>query len=134
MVESIKAARRFLAANAWKGYVLAPFGDLATADTDTKIEAYVRKHAGTVWHAVGTAMMTAKGASYGVVDPDLKVKGVDGLRIVDGSILVSPNVLIYMRRSLLLYPAFRPERAHPRSNLSHRRTRCGFDQEGLQMR
>jgi len=87
MVESVKAARRFLAAKAWNGYVLAPFGDLATANTDAQLEAYVRKHAGTVWHAVGTAGMSAKGASYGVVDPDLKVKGVDGLRIVDGSIL-----------------------------------------------
>lgn len=94
LVESVKAARRFLAANAWKGYVLAPYGDLAIADTDAKLEAYVRKHAGTIWHAVGTAAMSAKGASYGVVDPNLKVKGVDGLRIIDGSVLVSQIFIV----------------------------------------
>ncbi|KAF9045836.1 hypothetical protein BDZ89DRAFT_138996 [Hymenopellis radicata] len=32
-------------------------------------------------------MMSPKGASWGVVDPDLRVKGVEGLRIVDGSVL-----------------------------------------------
>ncbi|KAF9458900.1 aryl-alcohol-oxidase from pleurotus Eryingii [Collybia nuda] len=87
MVEAVKAAKRFLAAKAWKGYVLGPAGDLKTANTDDEIATYVRGHAATVWHAAGTAMMSAKNANYGVVDPDLKVKGVDGLRIVDGSIL-----------------------------------------------
>lgn len=34
-------------------------------------------------------MMSPKGADYGVVDPDLKVKGIRGLRIVDASVMVS---------------------------------------------
>jgi len=33
--------------------------------------------------------MSPVGANWGVVDPDLKVKGVSGLRIVDLSVLVS---------------------------------------------
>jgi len=33
--------------------------------------------------------MSPKGAKWGVVDPDLKVKGVEGLRVIDASILVS---------------------------------------------
>jgi len=40
-------------------------------------------------HAVGTASMSPKGASWGVVDPDLTVKKVQGLRIVDASVLAS---------------------------------------------
>jgi hypothetical protein len=43
----------------------------------------------TTWHPVSTAKMSPKGASYGVVDPDLKVKGMKGLRIVDASVFVS---------------------------------------------
>lgn len=88
-VASVKAAKRFAGANAFKGFVTGPYGDLATANTDAEIEAYVRKTAETVFHPTGTAMMSPKGAHWGVVDPDLKVKGVQGLRIVDASIYVS---------------------------------------------
>lgn len=38
-------------------------------------------------HALGTAAMSPKNANYGVVDPDLRVKGAAGLRIVDASVL-----------------------------------------------
>jgi hypothetical protein len=33
--------------------------------------------------------MSPKGAKYGVVDPDFKVKGIKGMRIVDASVIVS---------------------------------------------
>ena len=33
--------------------------------------------------------MSPLGAKYGVLDPDLKVKGVKGLRIVDASVVVT---------------------------------------------
>jgi hypothetical protein len=33
--------------------------------------------------------MSPKGANYGVVDPDMKVKGIRGMRIVDASVIVS---------------------------------------------
>lgn len=89
MVESVKAAKRFAAANAWKDFVIGPYGDLATATTDAQIEAYVRSNSATIFHATGTASMSPKGAKWGVVDPDLKVKGVEGIRVVDVSILVS---------------------------------------------
>ncbi|KAJ7794418.1 hypothetical protein B0H14DRAFT_3497013 [Mycena olivaceomarginata] len=39
---------------------------------------FVRSHAGPGYHIVGTAGMSPKGAQYGVVDPDLKVKGIAG--------------------------------------------------------
>ncbi|KAJ7510650.1 aryl-alcohol oxidase precursor [Mycena galericulata] len=87
MVEAITAARDFVKAKAWDGYVIGEFEDLAAATTKAKLEAYIKANAGTAFHPVGTASMSPRSASFGVVDPDLVVKGVSGLRIVDASIL-----------------------------------------------
>ena len=56
--------------------------------TPAEIAAYIRENAATIFHPVGTASMTPRGASWGVVDPDLVAKGISGLRIVDASVLV----------------------------------------------
>jgi len=86
LIVAMKNSRTFVSASPWKGYVLSPVHNLTT---DADYEQYIRNYAGTVWHPVGTAMMSPVGARWGVVDPNLKVKGVEGLRIVDASIIVS---------------------------------------------
>ena len=43
----------------------------------------------TIFHPTGTSSMSPVGANWGVVDPDLRVKGVSGLRVADLSVLVS---------------------------------------------
>jgi hypothetical protein len=131
LVESVKAAKRFVAAKAWDGYVISAFGELGKATTDDQIKAYVRNTGNTIWHAVGTAMMSKKGASYGVVDPDLKVKGVTGLRIVDGSVLVSSKFLLSVRRFSHFCAAFRSKCTYSGTHLPYRRAWRRFDQEGL---
>ncbi|KAJ7693421.1 alcohol oxidase [Mycena rosella] len=85
MREAIKSSMRFASAPAFAGYVLSPNG-LNFNSTDAEIDAFVRANAGTVFHPAGTASMSPKGATWGVVDPDLRVKGVSGLRIVDLSV------------------------------------------------
>ncbi|KAF8661637.1 hypothetical protein AX16_001279 [Volvariella volvacea WC 439] len=85
--ESLKAAQRFAAATPWEDFIIEPFGDLATLTDDESYDAYIRNTAATVFHPVGTAAMSPSGAKWGVVDPDLKVKGVEGLRVVDASVL-----------------------------------------------
>lgn len=90
MREAVKAAKRFVSAPAFQNYIVEPLGSLATADTDEEIEEYVRSNSGTTAHPVGTASMSPKGAQWGVVDPDLKMKGgIKGVRIVDASVFVS---------------------------------------------
>ncbi|KAK0481456.1 aryl-alcohol oxidase-like protein [Armillaria novae-zelandiae] len=86
MVEAVKSSKRFLSASVWEGYVLEAYGDLVNATTDEALEEYVRENTGTAAHPVGTASMSPRFAEYGVVDPDLLVKGVSGLRVVDASI------------------------------------------------
>ena len=87
--EAVKSVKRLVTLPAWDGYIVGPTPALENTSTDAELEAYVRAGASTVFHPTGTAAMSPKGADWGVVDPDLKVKGVEGLRIVDGSILVS---------------------------------------------
>ncbi|KAF9500024.1 aryl-alcohol oxidase precursor [Pleurotus eryngii] len=93
MIQAVKSNLRFLSGQAWADFVIRPFDPrLRDPTDDAAIESYIRDNANTIFHPVGTASMSPRGASWGVVDPDLKVKGVDGLRIVDGSILpFAPN-------------------------------------------
>ncbi|MGB2818645.1 MAG: GMC family oxidoreductase N-terminal domain-containing protein [Burkholderiaceae bacterium] len=60
--------------------------------TDDEIRAAIRAHADTIYHPVGTCRMGTDARA--VVDPHLRVRGVDGLRVVDASVmptLVSGN-------------------------------------------
>lgn len=71
-------------------------------------EAHVRGSALTLYHPVGTCRMGADQQS--VVDPQLRVRGVDGLRVVDASVMPSvprahthaPSVLIAERAADLI--------------------------------
>lgn len=104
--EAIKLAIQFTQAPVWSDYVIGPTGGLAialnaTTNLDGAIDQYVTNHTGTIWHPVGTASMSPVGAPWGVVDPDLKVKKVTGLRIVDASVFpyipsMHPQVPIYV--------------------------------------
>ncbi|KAJ7774696.1 aryl-alcohol oxidase [Mycena olivaceomarginata] len=84
MREATKNAVRFTTAPAWSDYVISPVG--LDPSTDASIESYLRDHVGTIFHPAGSAAMSPKGVSWGVVDPDLKVKGLTGLRVVDLSV------------------------------------------------
>ncbi|KAG6838311.1 hypothetical protein H0H93_007031, partial [Arthromyces matolae] len=85
--EAIKAAMRFVAAPAWKDYIISPDLGLQNVTTDAELDQLVLQWADVDLHGVGTASMSAKGAKHGVVDPDLRVKGCLGLRVVDASVM-----------------------------------------------
>ncbi|KAJ7280616.1 alcohol oxidase [Mycena rebaudengoi] len=84
--ESIKKAYRFVEAPVWKDYIIAPTIDLLNMTTDA-LDEFIRNTGSSSGHIVSTAAMSAKDASYGVVNPDLLVKGASGLSIIDASIL-----------------------------------------------
>ncbi|KAF9256309.1 aryl-alcohol oxidase-like protein [Marasmius fiardii PR-910] len=85
--EGIKTVWRFVGASAWDGYILRSAISISPASSDSELESYVRANAAPNYHVVGTASMSPKHAHWGVVDPDLKLKGATSLRIVDASIL-----------------------------------------------
>jgi choline dehydrogenase len=61
----------------------------AAALPDDALDALMLQEAGDIQHAAGTCRMTAHEDPRGVVDPDLRVRGVSGLRVADASIM--PN-------------------------------------------
>jgi len=57
----------------------------ATAQSDAEIEAFIRGQADSIYHPVGTCKMGNDAMS--VVDSELRVRGVAGLRVVDASVM-----------------------------------------------
>jgi choline dehydrogenase len=87
MVEAIRMARRVIAAPAFdslRGEELFPG---PTVQSDAEIAAYVGQTAGTLFHPAGTCKMGASPRDGAVVDSQLRVFGVQGLRVVDASIM-----------------------------------------------
>jgi choline dehydrogenase-like flavoprotein len=57
----------------------------ATAASDAEIEQFIRNNADTVYHPVGSVRMGP--GALDPVDAELRVKGIEGLRVVDASIM-----------------------------------------------
>ncbi|TFK24009.1 pyranose dehydrogenase [Coprinopsis marcescibilis] len=89
MLQAVRKAREFFNHSTWDGYVLNLAGPYTNEiiDDDEKTIAILRDTASHAWHPVGTAAMSRRNVGWGVVDPDLRVKGVTGLRIVDASVM-----------------------------------------------
>ncbi|KAG6857441.1 hypothetical protein H0H87_003508 [Tephrocybe sp. NHM501043] len=87
MRTALKRTLEFFSTSPWSDYIVTPIGGLENAKTDDEMDSYLAGFSQTIFHPVGTARMTSKGAKGGVVDPDLRVKGVDGLRVIDASVL-----------------------------------------------
>ncbi|OUL18239.1 choline dehydrogenase [Nostoc sp. RF31YmG] len=85
LVAGIKLMRNLFGASAFdefRGREVAPGAD---KQSDEALVAYVREVCDTVYHPVGTCKMGID--SMAVVDPELRVYGVEGLRVVDASIM-----------------------------------------------
>jgi len=57
--------------------------------SDAEIDAFVRQHVESAYHPCGTCRMGATDDALAVVDPETRVRGVSGLRVVDSSIMPS---------------------------------------------
>jgi choline dehydrogenase/4-pyridoxate dehydrogenase len=78
-----------------KPYVAREIAPGADVLSDAQIEAYTRQTAVTAHHPAGTCKMGVDSDPMAVVDDRLRVRGVDGLRVVDASVfpdLVGGNI------------------------------------------
>ena len=91
MVQGFKQMRRILSQPALAGYRGKELPATANATTDTQIETVIRNYADTIYHPVGTCRMGPLEGPHAnplnVVDSELRVHGMTGLRVVDASIM-----------------------------------------------
>ena len=83
-VEMVRDVANQKPLDAFRGPEIAPGPDCSSR---SDIEAYIRKTAWTVHHPLGTCKMGAADDPQAVVDPSLRVLGVENLRVIDASIM-----------------------------------------------
>ena len=85
MMNALRRVERIYAAPTMRDVLvrrLAPAGEIAD---DADLEAYIRSRGDTMFHPVGTCRMGT--GDDAVVDPQLRVRGIAGLRVADASIM-----------------------------------------------
>jgi choline dehydrogenase-like flavoprotein len=87
LVRGFKLMRRLLQQPALTGFGGQESAASAAARSDKQNEQFIRDHADTVYHPVGSCRMGA--GPLDVVDAQLRVHGLQGLRVVDASIMPS---------------------------------------------
>ncbi len=85
LLRGFKQVRRLMYASAFDPYRGAELHPGAGVDGDEALSDWIRRNAGTIFHPVGTCRMGSDAGA--VVDPELRLRGVEGLRVADASIM-----------------------------------------------
>jgi len=101
LVDGIKIAREIATSEPLSGWLkreVCPGPDITD---DEELSAYARQVAHTVYHPAGTCRMGAPSDELAVVDPELRIRGLDGIRIADASVFptmpaVNPMIGVLM--------------------------------------
>lgn len=87
MVAGFKLMRHVLSQPALAGLGGREMASSASARSDAEIEAFIRQYADTIYHPVGSCRMGS--GPLDVLDAELRVHGLQGLRVVDASMMPS---------------------------------------------
>jgi choline dehydrogenase len=85
LVAAFKQARAILSQPAFGPHRLEELDPGPKVQSDEEVRAWIRANAETIYHPVGTCKMGRD--DLAVVDPELRVRGLRGLRVVDASIM-----------------------------------------------
>ena len=85
MLECARLSQTLLAQKAFEPFRGAPIYPSQEHPSDEELLAFIRAKAETVYHPVGTCRMGEDARA--VVDAELRVRGVEGLRVVDASVM-----------------------------------------------
>ncbi|MFE3327704.1 GMC family oxidoreductase [Streptomyces sp. NPDC059176] len=101
LVDGIRIAREIAKAEPLAGWLKREVCPGPEVTGDEELSEYARKVAHTVYHPAGTCRMGAESDGQAVVGPDLKIRGLDGIRIADASVFptmpaVNPMIGVLM--------------------------------------
>ena len=82
----VRHTRKIFGQPAFSAYCGDEIQPGADVQSDEQIDAFIREHAESAYHPCGTARVGAADDPDAVVDPELRVIGVEGLRVADSSI------------------------------------------------
>ena len=112
--EGFDIARSLAASPSMRPFIKAEISPGAGCTTRDEIDAHIRKTAITVHHPAGTCRMGLAEDPRSVVSPELRVHGVEGLRVVDASVMpdlpngnINAAVLMIAERAADLLPGAR---------------------------
>ncbi|MGJ8678937.1 GMC family oxidoreductase [Paraglaciecola sp.] len=89
LIAAVRKGRKILAASTFDQYTSTEVLPGNETQTDEEIIDFIRSKAESIYHPIGTCKMGDVNDHMTVVDPELKVVGIDGLRVVDASIMPS---------------------------------------------
>jgi choline dehydrogenase-like flavoprotein len=84
-VAAFHIGRPIIATEPYRAVIFAEVRPAAHVNDEEQIRAYIRQVAGTVYHPCGTCRMGED--ERAVVDTDLRVNGIEGMRVVDASVM-----------------------------------------------
>jgi choline dehydrogenase len=85
MLAGVKVAQEIAAQSALAGYIDRPYLPGPGVGGDDALREVIRASTETLYHPVGTCAMGT--GEQAVVDPELRLRGLDGLRVVDASVM-----------------------------------------------
>lgn len=85
MLDALKMSRRIVEQPALRAYAKRETRPSLDVRSDDQLLDYIKRCGQTSWHPIGTCRMGGDATS--VVDPQLRVRGVERLRVVDSSIM-----------------------------------------------
>jgi choline dehydrogenase len=89
MRAAVRLTREIFAQRAFDPYLGPELAPGAEVDTDAEIDAFVRARAESAYHPCGTCKMGPGSDPSAVVDGACRVHGVEGVRVVDASVMPS---------------------------------------------
>ncbi|MEU3353332.1 GMC oxidoreductase [Streptomyces sp. NPDC037389] len=101
LVDGIRVAREIAKTEPLAGWLKREVCPGPEITSDEELSEYARKVAHTVYHPAGTCRMGASTDDQAVVDPELRIRGLEGIRIADASVFptmtaVNPMIGVLM--------------------------------------